>query len=431
MNKIPKRFPTKFGDRFLASTDGVFATIIQIEMEFDYPLDEKRLAKAVALTMDAEPILGCKFVPRFMRSYWERVETGQFDIFILTEIKSGYEAFKNKKIDSYSGPQMFVCLHRSESFDKLIIKISHLPSDAAGVKDVAAIMSTIYNNLADNPDYNPDPNIKSCRSLRHVIKHVPWYAYPQIVLNFLKNSYACVVPYKTHNVSIINIPEKSSEYVVRHIAKEKVDNLIEYIHKFDATINDIFLAAIFRALSKLGEWSNEESLRLGTTVDLRRYIPTKKADSISNFSTVEIITYGTNMENDFESVLIHVRDKMNKEKSSWLGLNSYIPIVVMLWTLPFPWLKKFLATTFSAGSKSPNATDLFTNIGDIPADCVYFGGNPTRAWILPPGCDLPILFFALSGYNGSLSLSTRIVPHSINEITANNFFDLLLSELPL
>ncbi len=430
MGNIPKRFPTRLGDRFLASADDIFSMIIQMEMEFDYPLDEKRLAKAVALTMDVEPVLGCRFVPRFMRPYWERVAKQSFDFCILTHSKTEYEIFKNRKIDSYSGPQIFVCLYRSKSGDKLLIKVSHLPSDAAGVKDIAATVSSIYNKLADNPDYAPTPNIEGSRSMRHIVRHVPRHAWPMIVFNHLKDHCAALIPFKSHNASMRHIPDQPGKYAVRHISRDNVDGLIEYARKFDATINDLFLAAIFRALSKLGDWKEKEALRLGTTVDLRRYLPTGKAESISNFSSVEVFTYGTSIENDFKSVLMRVRDRMNRKKSSWLGLNSYAPMAAMMWALPFPWLRNFSNTLFGAAHTSSNTYDLFTNIGNIPAHCVDFGGKPIRAWFMPPSCDLPVLFFSLSGYDGSLSLSTSIVPNSVNETTADNFFSLLLAELP-
>ncbi len=80
---------------------------------------------------------------------------------------------------------------------------------------------------------------------------------------------------------------------------------------------------------------------------------------------------------------------------------------------------------------TPNSTDLFTNMGDIPIENVNFGGVPARAWMLPPGCNLPILFFGCNGYDGALNFSASTAPDAGNEAITDKFFDLIISELPL
>ena len=59
-------------DRALAAMDALFIPIIQLEMEFDFLLDEHRLAKAVSLLLEAEPILGCRFVPPYIKAVLEK-----------------------------------------------------------------------------------------------------------------------------------------------------------------------------------------------------------------------------------------------------------------------------------------------------------------------------------------------------------------------
>jgi hypothetical protein len=58
---------------------------------------------------------------------------------------------------------------------------------------------------------------------------------------------------------------------------------------------------------------------------------------------------------------------------------------------------------------------------------------PQVSRILPPGCNFPILFYGCSGYDGGLSLSASIMPDDdgMNEAATNQFFDLIISELPL
>lgn len=431
MNKIPKRIPTKIFDRALAGSDDHFNLVIQIELEFDAALDEQRLARAVALTMEAEPILGCRFAPRMFRPFWERVEIEPFDVFILTDKKNEYEAFINREMNFFSGPQFYTCLYRTETSDRLALKASHIATDAAGVKDIAFILSSIYNHLEHDPNYRPTPNSTRFRSFWHILRHVPWYVYPRIFFNYLKELFSSAIPFKSHSLPIQNTPAKSGKYIIKHINREKTVNLINYAKDNNATINDLLLAAIFRALARIGEWDIKAALRLTITVDLRRYLPTGKAKSLSNFSGIEIVTFGKDLGEDFQSTLIRVMELMSKRKASWLGLSQFVSTTMTIWLLPFSILKILASKGWKSKSNSSGSTDLFTNMGQIPLENVSFGGPPTSAWLLPPGCRLPILFFGCSGYNGSLRLSASVPHDSENEFITDQFFDFMIAELPV
>ena len=430
---IPKRFSTKVADRSLAAMDSLFTPIIQLEMAFDYFLDAQRLGTAVALAMDADPILGCRFVPRMIRPYWERIEKNKFNVFTVTQNRDEYEAFKKKRIDFTAEPQFFACLYRSDTKDRLLLKVSHLVSDASGVKDIAAIVSKIYNRLAHDPDYYPAPNPCEFRGFWQIVRHVPWYVLPKIVLNYIFEVTKSLIPYSTHGVPVKNTPGNADKYITRHIPKEAFTHVVEYAKKHDATINDLLLTAIFRALSKIGDWDGKAGLRTAMTIDLRRYLPERKAASASNFSSIEMITFGTTMEDDFGATLDRVVQMMNQRKASWLGLSAFVSTYPVLWALPFSALCIFVKKGLAAKANSRNSFDWFTNMGVIPMETVDFGGYPTRAWLLPPGCNFPIFFYGCSSYDGGLNFSAGIMPDDdgLNEAATNLFFDFIISELPI
>jgi NRPS condensation-like uncharacterized protein len=129
--------------------------------------------------------------------------------------------------------------------------------------------------------------------------------------------------------------------------------------------NDVLVTAIIRALSKTGNLKPGKALRLGMAVDLRRYLPGKKARSIANFSSLELFNYGENVEKDFESTLIRVAQKTNKRKSSWIGLSTFISTYPMLWSLPFFFLKVAGSKGWEIKSSNPNSFDWLTNMGVI------------------------------------------------------------------
>ena len=433
MNNMAKKFSTTVEDRFIAAMDGIFIPIIQLEMEFDYYLDEHRLAKAVALTMDAAPILCCRFVPRTIRPYWESVEKEKYTIFALVKNKNEYEAFRGKGIEFISEPQMCTCLYRSERKDRFILKISHVVSDTTGVKEIAAILSNIYNRLAYDPDYYPTPEPCNPRSYWHIVRNIPWYVYPRIVINYIFEIMNSLIPYQTQRIPIKKTSGKVGKYITRYIEKEALTHMINYGKKRNATLNDVLLAAIFRALSKIGEWDGKAALRIAITIDLRRYLPKIEAWLLANFSSMEMITHGTSLEDDFESTLKRVVHTIKTRKSSWLGLNAVVSIYLGFWALPFSVFNRFIKKSLEFEANSSNASDWFTNFGEIPMEDVYLGGNPTRVWILPPGCNLPIAVYGCSVYDGGLSLNASVMTDDdgMNETAVNTFFDFVISELPL
>jgi NRPS condensation-like uncharacterized protein len=169
-------------------------------------------------------------------------------------------------------------------------------------------------------------------------------------------------------------------------------------------------------------------------VDLRRYLPGKKARSIANFSSLELFNYGEygeNVEKDFESTLIRVVQMTNKRKSSWLGLSAFVSTYPLLWSLPFFVLKIAGSKGWEIRSSNPNSFDWLTNMGMIQKESVDFDGEPSTAWLLVPGCVLPMLFFGCSSYNGTLTLSWSVGKDETNERVTQSFFDLVISELPL
>ena len=149
MKQIPERFPTESADRALAGMLGPFTCVIQLELGFDYKLDEKRLGRAVLLITDKVPLLGCRFVPERFRPYFKRLEIERFKLFHLTLDKAEFESFRNERMDFFNGPQIETCLFRSYSKDHFLIKISHLVCDAAGVKEIAGKLSEEISSKID------------------------------------------------------------------------------------------------------------------------------------------------------------------------------------------------------------------------------------------------------------------------------------------
>jgi NRPS condensation-like uncharacterized protein len=74
-NIVPTTLPVNGHDRYnyLVKYAGS-NTQLQAVVLFDRNLDEDILKKAVRLSLDAEPVLGCRFIEDEKQPYWQRFE---------------------------------------------------------------------------------------------------------------------------------------------------------------------------------------------------------------------------------------------------------------------------------------------------------------------------------------------------------------------
>ncbi len=72
---IPSHFPSVMLDQIVYCMQNKIADLqVRCIISFDGRVEAERMAQAVRLSLDAEPILGCRFVERWWRPYWKRRE---------------------------------------------------------------------------------------------------------------------------------------------------------------------------------------------------------------------------------------------------------------------------------------------------------------------------------------------------------------------
>jgi len=108
-----ERIKTTYLDHAIDFIDFLIDLMIQLELRFNERLDAERLRRAVSLSLDAEPIVGCRLVFHWYRSYFQRMGKDFWDAFSITEESTKFDAFRSELIDTYQGPQLKVCLYRS------------------------------------------------------------------------------------------------------------------------------------------------------------------------------------------------------------------------------------------------------------------------------------------------------------------------------
>ena len=427
MNRIPSTFPAVVFDRLLDSFGAIGEMMIQLELHLGSRVDTERFARALDLALDAEPVLGCRYVAGYWRSRWERLAPAERAGLRVVHDEASFEAFKLEPIRSERGPQLRVCLWQREGGDRVLFKIGHRVGDTGALKEAAGVVADLYAKLGADPGYVPAPNLAGERGVGQVARRVPLTAWPRIYLNSLREARSNGVPLRTRALVLSGAHEPYA-YVCRHLERDRVARVVELARARSGTINDALIAAFLRAIAALTPPDPKARFRLMTTVDLRRwYLPGGRGGAICNLSAFEFPNVGVDVGADFVETLGRVSAFSRARKASWLGLNGVAGMLPGLIVLPPAWLNRVMRAISRFTLGTGNAPNTLTNLGPIDPESVRFDTVPARAFLLAPPMYAPILGVGLSGYRGELTLSAAVSVESV--ATVERFFEEVVREL--
>lgn len=436
---LPRRLPVVLEDRILYWMRSSYDSSIRCVIGFDGRVDADRMARAVRLALDAEPVLGCRFVRGAFRQYWERMENP--DAATLFEVVETSEYDQNigdflaalPVLDIYNGPQVRVWLLRSAK-DKLVISLQHVACDGGGAHDYMALLASIYCNLSGNPSYRPEPNITGSRSLNQVLKNFRLADYFPLLRRGLRDFYQYMFPLVRKVPPAMHMPFSRGAMVVRTFGPELFRKFKEYGHRRKATVNDMLTAAFLRAF--FGNEGSEEDLylRIVGTVDLRRYLPDKKADAICNLSSFIYLGLGRGLGATFDDTLSRVSSRMTALKNDFIGFGP-VPLSAFLFRmLPFSaalWVHDKLGNPQKIqASCGRDIAPLFSNVGIIDAEKLAFGGAAVvSAYITTPVATPPVLVLGLTGFGESVTIAAGFCETVVTKDEVNRILNSMEKEL--
>jgi len=432
MMKKKLKFPVVGTDRQLAFLREIGNTNLNFEMLFAQRLDEKRLAHAIKLLFEAEPILKCRFVYRKWNPYWEEIESTGSD-FIFTTDKKAFNHFRKRYVNIWKERGFTACLFRDTEFDHLVLKIAHDICDAGGCKHLSLILSKMYENLKNEPDYKPIPNIKGSRGAWQVLKRIPWKGFFKIYLNYIQQLKIQSDP--EASCSLPASPEQGDEPYVRvhHFDQELIEVVKQIGKQYHATINDIFIAAFLKAILTIGNWDPKSILRLTYTVDLRsHYLIHDKAQSLCNLSGFEHISLGNRFKDDLMDLLIRITACTQNRKSDYIGLNDYIGGMPIIKILPFQIGLNLFQYVIQRKLRNKNIHNtIITNMGPIEPESVTYDQPAENAWIIAPVMYPPFFGLGLTGYNNGITLSAGTYPPGITKDNIDQLLELMKNNIAI
>lgn len=404
---------------------------IQVIMKLNDRLDFDKLSRAVRLSVDDEPVLGCRFVEDDP-PYWKRLEDIDQTEFCsmeeTTNVEETIERFLESRLDMDHDPMVKVKLIRSQEYDTIGIKLNHTCSDGAGVKEYIHLLAHIYSCIdCENGEYVPKPSVRS-REDHERILNILGIESPKLD-NSVVESPRTVWPFPWKSGGSKNV----TPFVICRLPAGQLDILSRYAKERGATINDLVLTAIYRAMFKLSRPPYGIPMDIGLTVDLRRYLPDNKAQAIRNLSGGIILRIPRIHGESFEGTLSRVVTVMNRKKSTNPGYQcaSGAELAEVFVFHQFLAFSRFVSKTSEILSQiSTFCSPGLSNVGLISKSLIKMGEHEvTDAYIIPPVIRAPGLMIVASGYNGILTLATGYYEGSIDRKLLEKLLNKIKSEL--
>jgi NRPS condensation-like uncharacterized protein len=404
---------------------------IQAIMKLDGRLDFDVLVRAVRLSVDAEPVLGCRFI-KSDPPYWKRFDDiDNIKFCSIEETDNSDDAvqrFLESPLDMDNGPMIMVKLIRSGTYDTLGLKINHVCSDGAGAMEYIRLISDIYSRtIHEDNVFVPKPSIRSKKDHFKLISALgqdnpktSWGLEQQIASPTWK------FPWK-------NNLKGNTCFELCRLPYGHLDILNKYAKTRGATINDLLLTAIFRAMFEISKPPYGVPMDIPITINLRQYLPDHKAEAIRNLSGGIVIRIDRKANEFFDGTLsrvMYLTKKMRRKHPSIKNLMwaEYIEKLSFHQICAY---FKAVSQVVELESRNPfNVVDkcspVFSNVGFISKSLIKFGENVvTDAYIIPPVVRAPGILLVASTYNGIITLAVGYYEPSVR----NTELEMLLNKI--
>lgn len=404
---------------------------IQIVLKLGGKLDYEKLSRAVRLSVDAEPVLGCRFVEHDP-PYWKRLsDLDNIEFCSLVNSDSPEETVQNvleSHLDMDRDPMLKVTVIRSGNYDTLVIKINHTCSDGGGAKEYLHLLPRIYSSIdGENEDYAPTPSKRSRKDHEKAFATLG-IRHPELDNSVVESpKTAWPFPWKSGGQKDV------TPFVVCRLPYGKLESISKYARQRGVTVNDVILTAFYRAMFKLCQTPPGIPMDMGVTVDLRRYLPDNKAEAIRNFSGGVILQIARLIGEPFEVTLSRVSAAMARKKNRNPGYECATG-AERAEKLSF----RQALTYFRFISKLSEFTSNYcfycspglSNLGLLSRSLLRFGDTVvTDAYIIPPVIRAPGLMLVASSYNGTLTLATGYYKGSVNRRHMEKLLNKIMNEL--
>ncbi|MDT3496717.1 condensation domain-containing protein [Bacillus toyonensis] len=416
---------------------GLYSADQQINAVLYFPvgLSKEILEQSVRITLQLQPVLNSRFVENDT-PYWEEHSSGTNSSICFFAEGNDQELeimaidFIKEPGDRIQGPMVQTKLLRGTTIDMLVVKLSHLCSDGAGVKEYINLLGAIYTHLSLGG--SKDQIIKEFgegnerfRDQSHVFKYAG--------LSDVKSAYR---PNQEQQASLWSFPSqpnknKSPKMSVGRLSREQTLCLTKWTKAQQATLNDVIMTVYFRALSHFTVYAEPRTAEkmIGLTIDLRRYLPNYTTGAICNLSGMEMPVIKMEDDESFNQTLVRVKQSMDKIKGQNPGLSSAAGMEILA-GMKLSTVKEMYNQQYEQAVQMGMALPLMTNFGVIADEPIQFGEIQAEdGYMTSPIMYAPFFSMGASTYNGRLTFTIGYHAPETSKEKVDKFLECVINQL--
>ncbi|RWS45199.1 condensation protein [Bacillus mycoides] len=417
---------------------GLYAADQQINAVLYFPvgISKEILEQSVRITLQLQPVLNSRFVENDI-PYWEEHSSATNSPICLFTEGNDQELeimaidFIKEPGDRIQGPMVQTKLLRGTTTDMLVVKLSHLCSDGAGVKEYINLLGAIYTQLSLGQSKNQiikefGEGNEGFRDQSHVFKYAG--------ISDIKSAYR---PNQEQQASLWSFPSqpnknKSPKMSVRRLSHEQSLRLTRWTKAQQATLNDVIMTAYFRALSQFTVYAEPRTAEkmIGLTIDLRRYLPNYTTGAICNLSGMEMPVIKMEDDESFNQTLVRIKQSMDKIKSQNPGLSSAAGMELLA-GMKLSVVKEMYSQQYEQALQMGMALPLLTNFGVIADEPIQFGEVQAEdGYMTSPIMYAPFFSMGASFYNGRLTFTIGYHTPDTSKEKVDKFLESVVNQLP-
>ncbi|AIK36518.1 condensation domain protein [Bacillus pseudomycoides] len=416
---------------------GLYSANQQINAILYFPvgISKNILEQSVRITLQLQPVLNSRFVESDI-PYWKEHSSGTNSPICLfaegndQELEMMAIDFIKESGDRIQGPMVQTKLLRGTTTNMLVVKLSHLCSDGAGVKEYINLLGAIYTQLYLGK--SKDQIIKEFGEGNESFRdQSPVFKYAGIP--DVKSAYR---PNQEQQASLWSFPSQPNKNIypkmsVRRLSHEQTLRLIQWTKAQQATLNDAIMTAYFRALSRFTVYAEPRTAEkmIGLTIDLRRYLPNHTTGAICNLSGMEMPVIKMEDDESFNQTLARVKQSMDKIKSQNPGLSSAAGMELLA-GIKLSAVKEMYKQQYEQALQMGMALPLLTNFGVIADEPIKFGEVQAEdGYMTSPIMYAPFFTMGASSYNGRLTFTIGYHTPDTSKEKVDQFLESVVNQL--
>jgi len=421
-----KTFPVEPQDLFNYLVDKYSANNqLSYILRINGRINEEILEKAIRLSIEIQPILGCRFIENNEVAIWEqRSDLAEIEICTVVEtpdIEGEVQKFIALRYDFAQDCQVKARIIRGKT-DTVCVKVHHACADAGGLKEYLHILTSVYNHMVNERLTCGECACSNRRSQDSILE------LPQIIAK--KNT---MVTDREDLGHTVGFPHSAGDninqtLVIRKLNQQEFKEIKKKARQNHGTVNDVCLAAYSRALAKIAEIKNER-ISICFTSDLRTYLPQEESKAMCNLSGMNLIRIHRNLAEPFDKTVGKVVIETKKVKADFPGINMALYFET-LGKMNF----KEVSSQFEKNSKDFSETRFcnpwLSNVGILTDTKIRLGAVEVEdCYMVGTASFSPGMLLLVSTYDDVLTLSINFFQSTMDKKNVEEMLDMMITEL--